>query len=221
MSALHHQPSVSKRNGYSLILHINRSSNYSDATQTFSALERLPQDVFLNVLDHIESPITIFALQSSSRTMLRKTKRPDGGHYGVRRRRPWPSRSPARSKFSTWDAYQAARDKIINDFYSSKAWAGYVQLNYDFVEMSLKSEDESSRRRFRRLTCAMCGKVKTIGVDSFAECRFSNKIPRRECSPCYSILQGADVKDYWVGEGRVDGTILGWWKWIPKGLLRM
>jgi len=67
----------------------------------------------------------------------------------------------------------------------------------------------------------MCGKVKTIGVDGSAECRFSNKIPRRECSPCYRILQGVDVKDYWVGEGRVDGTILGWWKWIPKGLLRM
>jgi len=121
----------------------------------------------------VVSPVTIFALQLSSRTLLRKTKRPNGTPIGVRRRGPWPERiSTAGHTRETW--YDAVR-KHRDDFYHSDIWNEYVDMRFDMWYMSQDSENESRRRSFRSLTCTVFGKVKSVGVDGFADVRFQQQ----------------------------------------------
>lgn len=175
-------------------LKLRIKASVADATKTFSALELLSQEVFIHILDHIDSPVTIFALQLASRTMLRKTKRPDGTPFGIRRRRPWPRFITGRKSYDDM-TYIATTLKIETELYSSDVWNSYVAMRFDMWRMSIKSEKESRRRSFSSLTCSTCGKVKSVGVNGFADVRFSNKIEGRECNPCFKTICDLDGDD--------------------------
>jgi len=120
--------------------------------------------------------------------MLRKTKRPNGTHIGVRRRRPWPARISTEGH--TRETWYAAVRKHRDDFYRSDVWNEYVDMRFDMWYMSQDSENESRRRSFRSLICTVCGKVRSVGVDGFADVSFSNKNGKRACQPCSKIIHG-------------------------------
>jgi len=89
--------------------------------------------------------------------MLRRTKRPDGNPISIRRRRPWP-RLITYNETRVHRSHTAAIEKIVEEFYSSDVWNNHVTMRFDMLAMSLASENET-RRRIKRLTCSMCGKV--------------------------------------------------------------